>query len=73
MKLSKRILEEILFDKDLSDAIRDIVKNSVISLPHAYVCIIQSKNYERDSVIIKELANVGIKYPYIERVIINNN
>lgn len=69
MKLSKKTLEEIFYNKELSDAIRDIVVNSPTTLVNAAMYLKYSKDYERDVVVIKKLSAVGLSFDRILVVI----
>lgn len=55
------ISEEVFYDKELSDAIREIVKHSVLDYDRALKLLKLSKDYTRDVHVIKGMANVGIR------------
>ncbi len=54
------IPEEVFYNKELSDAIRDIVINSWCDFDHALRLLNKSNDYERDVELIKKLNNSGI-------------
>lgn len=59
-------IPDYFYDKKLCDAIRDIVKYSATSIEDAERYMRISTDYERDSFIVKKLANVGMsKYNII--------
>ncbi len=62
-------IEEIFYNKELSDAIRDIVLNSPCTMDKALRLIKQSRFYERDVELIKNLLNHGIREDKISMII----
>lgn len=54
------ITEEIFYNKELSDIIRDIVITSVCDYNTAVKLLTISKDHKRDSCIIKKLLNKGV-------------
>jgi len=52
--------EEIFYNKELSDTIRDVVKNSKCDFGQAVRLLNKSKDHMRDAEIIKKLKNCGI-------------
>lgn len=66
-------IDQILLDKKLCDALRDIVLNSGCSFDEGYSLIKSSKNITRDSDIIKRLRNAGIAVDYIRTIILAMN
>jgi len=67
------ISEYVFYNKELSDAIRDIVKNSPCVYDKAVRLMGHSKDYERDVFIIKKLLNSGIGFETVLKIIINLN
>lgn len=67
------IPEHIFYNKELSDAIRDIVVKSPCTYENAVKLMNNSKNYTRDVHVIKGLLSVGISFKIVERIIINLN
>ncbi len=53
------ITEEIFYNKELSDTIRDVVVNSACDFDQAVRLLSESKDHKRDSFLIKKLKNVG--------------
>lgn len=62
-------IEGIFYNKQLCDAIRDIVKCSATSFDNAALYMKLSKDYKRDSFVIKKLSNAGIHSKQIYSVI----
>lgn len=54
------ITEEIFYNKELSDTLRDIVINSACDFDQALRLLNKSKNHNRDAELIKKLKNCGI-------------
>ena len=54
------ISEEIFYNKELSDTIRDIVINSACSFEECVRLLEKSKYHDRDAFLIKKLKNCGI-------------
>ena len=54
------IPEYVFYNKELSDTIRDIVKNSACDFEQAERLIAKSKDHARDSELIKKLKNCGM-------------
>ena len=54
------ITEEIFYNKELSDALRDIVINSACDFDQALRLLNKSKNHNRDVELIKKLVNCGV-------------
>ncbi len=67
------ISEYVFYNKDLSNAIRDIVINSPCTYDNAVKLMDKSKNYARDIHVIKNLLNVGISFEIVLSIIINLN
>jgi hypothetical protein len=65
--------EEIFYNKKLSDTIRDIVLNSACNFNEALELLNESKDYERDSFIIKKMRNVGYRKRMIKQILITLN
>ena len=53
------ITEEIFYNKELCDSLRDIVMNSACDIEQAIRILNTSKNYSRDVELIKKLKNCG--------------
>jgi hypothetical protein len=53
------IPEKIFYDKELSDALRDLVINSPVEIKEAINLLELSNDYKRDSFIIKKLKISG--------------
>ena len=68
------IMKTIFPDKELSDTIRDIVRNSPANTETAYRLLLLSKDHKRDAFIIKKLSASGLGYVRIRPIIkmINN-
>lgn len=60
------IPEEIFYNKELSDAIRDIVINSACDFDQALRLLNKSKDHTRDAELIKKLKNCGISERQVE-------
>ena len=60
MKRNTSNIPEYFFDKEFCDAIRDIAMNSLANIEEAEMYMKVSKDYKRDSMIVKKLSNVGI-------------
>jgi len=54
------ISEEIFYNKELSDTLRDIVINSACDFDQALRLLNKSKDHNRDAELIKKLKNCGI-------------
>ncbi len=67
------IPEDVFYNKELCDAVRDIVKNSPCTYENAVVLMNYSKNYALDVIIIKELLRVGVSFEKVLKIIINLN
>lgn len=63
--IMENITEEIFYNKELCDSIRDISIMSACSLENAISLLEQSNNYERDSFIIKKLSDAGISFKQV--------
>ena len=69
------ITEDLFYNKELSDTIRDIVKYSACNLEDAVCLLTGSKDYKRDSFTIKKLKNCGVSTREVKKIIriINNS
>lgn len=54
-------MEEVFYDKELSDTVRDVVMNSPCNFDTAVWFLNASKNHQRDADLIKRLLFAGIK------------
>ena len=52
--------EMVFFNKELSDIIRELVRNNPVALEDAILCLKDSNDVERDVFIIRKLARVGV-------------
>ncbi len=69
MKSEHIITEEVFYDKELCDALREVALKSALCLNDALVIIQQSADLDRDIPIIKSLANAGYEPRKIEHII----
>ena len=54
------IPEEIFYNKELSDTLRDVVINSSCDFDQALRLLNKSKDHNRDAELIKKLKNCGL-------------
>ncbi len=69
------ITEELFYNKELCDIIRDMVLKSACNFEDAKELLELSSDYKRDSFIIKKLKNCGVSTREVRRIIcmINNS
>ena len=54
------IFQEVFYNKELSDKVRDLVANSNCNFHQAIRFLSVSENHERDLDLIKKMLNVGL-------------
>lgn len=62
-------LEELFYNKELSDVIRDVTMNSAIRIDDAYYLLKDSTDLKNDSYLAKEFADNGFSIKIIERIL----
>ena len=62
--------EIIFFDRELSDTIRDLVRNNPVTLEDAILCLKDSNDIDRDVFIMKKLSRAGVRRQQIITTII---
>ena len=65
-----KTIEEVFYDKKLSDAIRHITKNSHLPFNCALMILEESNNFQLDIRIITKLSCAGISSNEIKKIII---
>ena len=66
-------IPDFFYKRELYDIIIDIVKNSVTTVEDAELYMKHSKDYKRDSLIVKKMSNVGMSKNNILSIIIAMN
>ena len=63
------IEEELFFSREFCDEVRKIGLESAITMQDAINILCLSKNIQRDSIVVMELANVGINVVDIKNLV----
>lgn len=67
------ISEELFFDKERCDALRDLVIKAPFNMGQALEVIGTFKDFEKDSILAKKLKNLGIGTSLIAKIIAELN